>query len=88
MIRTTIRRVVLDVVVTNAKGEPARDLTKADFTVTAPQKILFFDANDFSPAMDYVPPPLPPQPANTYQPARDSRKGAVVRVALRLDRHG
>ena len=68
-LRTTVRRLVLDVVVTNSKGEPARDLTKDDFIVTEdgePQKILSFDANGFSPAMDYVPPPLPPQPANTF----------------------
>ena len=69
VIRTTVRRVVLDVVVTDPKGAPAAGLTKNDFTVTEdgrPQRILSFDANGFSPAMDYVPPPLPPQPANTF----------------------
>ncbi len=69
VIRTTVRRVVLDVVVTDPKGAPAAGLTKNDFTVTEdgrPQRILSFDANGFSPAMDYVPPSLPPQPANTF----------------------
>ena len=68
-LRTTVRRVVLDVVVTNSKGAPAPDLTKDDFLVTedgTPQKVLSFDANGFSPEMDYVPQPLPPQPANTF----------------------
>ena len=53
---------MLDVVVTNAKGTPAADLTE-DGT---PQKVLSFDASGFSPEMDYVPSPLPPQPPNTF----------------------
>jgi VWFA-related protein len=69
VLRTTVRRVVLDVVVTDAKGSPAAGLTKDDFTVTEdgkPQQIVSFDANGFSPEMDYVPPALPPQPPNTF----------------------
>src|ERR1700735_593948 len=69
VLRTTVRRVVLDVVVTDAKGSPAAGLTKEDFTVTEDgkaQQIVSFDATGFSPDMDYVPPALPPQPPNTF----------------------
>ncbi len=69
VLRTTVRRVVLDVVVTGRNGEPVGNLTKEDFTVTedgAEQRILSFDPNGFSAAMDYEPPKLPPQPANTF----------------------
>lgn len=69
ILRTTVRRVVLDVSVTDSNGKPISGLVKNDFTVTedgTPQRILSFDANGFSAAMDYVPPPLPPQPPNTF----------------------
>jgi VWFA-related protein len=69
VLQTTVRRVVLDVVVTDAKGKPVPGLSASDFTVNednTPQKILSFDASSFSPGMDYVPPPLPPQPAGSY----------------------
>jgi VWFA-related protein len=69
VLRTTVRRVVLDVVVTDAKGSPASGLTKEDFTITEDgkvQRIVSFDAIGFSPDMDYVPPALPPQPPNTF----------------------
>ncbi len=67
--KANVRRVVVDVVVTDSKGQPVRGLTKADFSVAEdgrPQQILSFDANGFSPAMDYLPPKLPPEPANTF----------------------
>ncbi len=69
VLRTTVRRVVLDVIATDGKGGPVSGLTRDDFLVTEngePQQILSFDANGFSPAMDYVPPSLPPQPAGTF----------------------
>jgi hypothetical protein len=69
VLRTTVRRVVLDVVVTDPQGSPVRGLTKADFSVTEdgkPQEIIAFDANGFSSGMDYLPPVLPPQPPNTF----------------------
>jgi VWFA-related protein len=64
-----VRRVVLDVVVTDPKGAPVPGLTKQDFAVAEdgkPQEILSFDANGFSADMDYVPTKLPPQPPNTF----------------------
>ena len=69
VLQMTVRRVVLDVVVTDANGAPVSGLTEGDFTVTEdgkPQKIVAFDAVGFSEGMDYVPPSLPPQPAGTY----------------------
>jgi VWFA-related protein len=69
VLQMTVRRAVLDVVVTNAKGAPAPGLTAEDFNVTedgTEQKIVAFDAVGFSDGMDYVPPNLPPQPAGTY----------------------
>ena len=69
ILRTTVRRVVLDVVVTGANGKPVPDLGKADFLVSedgTPQHVLSLDANGYSTDMDYLPPKLPPQPPNTF----------------------
>src|SRR5271165_2787729 len=67
--KANVRRVVLDVVVTDSKGQAVHGLTKEDFFVAEdgkPQQILSFDANGFGQAMDYVPPKLPPEPPNTF----------------------
>jgi VWFA-related protein len=69
VLTTTVRRVVLDVIVTDSKDVPVSGLTKDDFNVTEdnkPQQILSFEANGFSSDMDYVPTQLPPQPPNTF----------------------
>ena len=69
VLRTTVRRVVLDVVVTDSKGAPVSGLTKNEFKVMEdgkPQTVLSFDPTGFTNSMDYVPPALPPQPANTF----------------------
>jgi len=69
VLQMTVRRVVLDVVVTDARGAPVSGLTAGDFKLTedgTQQKIVAFDAVGFSDGMDYVPPKLPPQPAGTY----------------------
>jgi VWFA-related protein len=69
VLEMTVRRVVLDVVVTDASGAPVRGLSQLDFKVTedgTAQKIVAFDAVGFSEGMDYVPPSLPPQPTGTY----------------------
>jgi VWFA-related protein len=69
VLQMTVRRVVLDVVVTDAKGTPVHGLNQGDFRVTEDgkeQTIVGFDAVGFAPGMDYVPPELPPQPAGTY----------------------
>jgi VWFA-related protein len=67
--RANVRRVVVDVVVTDSKGQTVSGLTKTDFSVAEDgkrQQILSFDANGFGQAMDYVPPKLPPEPPNTF----------------------
>jgi VWFA-related protein len=67
--KANVRRVVVDVVVTDSKGQPVSGLTRQDFSVAEDgkqQQILSFDANGFSPAMDYLPPNLPPEPPNTF----------------------
>jgi VWFA-related protein len=64
-----VRRVVLDVVVTDQQGALVRGLTQEDFKVSEdgkPQPIVGFDASGFSPGMDYVPPALPAVPADTF----------------------
>lgn len=69
VIKTTVRRVVLDVVVSDKQGAPVAGLNPRDFTVTedgVPQHVISFDANGFSPEMDYTPTPLPPQPPGTF----------------------
>lgn len=69
VLKMTARRVVLDVVVTDAQGRPVRGLTQGDFSVAEDgkaQKIVTFDAVGFSAGMDYVPPTLPAQAANTF----------------------
>lgn len=69
LLRTTVRRVVVDVVVTDKAGAPVRGLTRDDFKVEedgASQQILSFEANGFRSEMDYVPPKLPVEPVNTF----------------------
>jgi len=67
-LRLDVRRVPVDVVVTDKQGNPVRGLTRDDFTVTedkAEQTVLSFDYQDGS-APSFVPPKLPALPANTY----------------------
>jgi len=62
-----VRRVPIDIVVTDKKGNPVKSLTRDDFTVTEdkkPQQILSFDY--FDSAQTFTPPKLPPMPANTF----------------------
>jgi VWFA-related protein len=67
--KANVRRVIVDVVVTDASGKAVSGLTKQDFSVAEDgeqQQILSFDANGFKPGMDYMPPNLPPEPPNTF----------------------
>jgi VWFA-related protein len=69
VLRTTVRRVVLGVVVTDQQGAPVRGLTQEDFKVAEdgkPQQIVAFDASGFFSGMDYLPPQLPVEPPNTF----------------------
>jgi VWFA-related protein len=67
-IRTTVRRVVEDVVVTDDKGNAVHGLMLGDFLLKEDgqtQQILSFDVHDGS-KPDYIPPKVPPLPPNTY----------------------
>lgn len=62
-----VRRVPIDIVVTDKQGHPVTGLTKDDFTVTEdkkPQHVLSFEYVDS--AVTFTPPKLPPMPANTF----------------------
>jgi len=66
--RLDVRRVPLDVVVTDKQGNPVRGLRKEDFVVKEDgktQKVLSFDFEDGS-KITFVPPKLPPPPPNTF----------------------
>ncbi|HEY0784773.1 MAG TPA: VWA domain-containing protein [Acidobacteriaceae bacterium] len=68
-LRTTVRRVVLDVVVSDAQGKPVPGLQLSDFSIKEdgkPQHPLSFDVHGFDEKMDYTPAPLPAEPANTF----------------------
>ena len=68
VLKKTVRRVILDVVVTGPNQKAIRGLSQQDFAVTEdgkPQQILSFEPHEFGSA-DYVPPKLPPLPPNTY----------------------
>lgn len=76
VIRKSVRRVIVDVVVTDSNGKPVHGLTRADFSVAEdgkPQRVLSFDVHDFEAASDF---PAPAHlPANTFMnlPTRQER---------------
>jgi VWFA-related protein len=66
--RLNVRRVPVDIVVTDKQGNPVRGLTRKDFVVKEDKKtqsILTFDYFDGS-GPSFVSPKLPPLPANTF----------------------
>ncbi len=68
-LKTEVNRVVLDVVVNDAHGNPVRGLSASDFTVIedgVPQTVLQFDARNFDRGMDYTPAKFPPLPPHTF----------------------
>jgi VWFA-related protein len=68
LFRQTVHRVLVDIVVTDKDGKPVRGLKKSDFTVNEDgkqQRLLSFDIED-SATPAFVPPKLPPLPANTF----------------------
>ena len=76
VLKRSVRRVVVDVVVTDSEGNPVHGLTAKDFLVKEdgqPQQILSFDVHDWAAA--YAPPKLPQLPPNTYLdlPAKPER---------------
>src|ERR1017187_1133916 len=68
-LRTDIRRVFVDVVVTDAQGRPVTGLTQEDFKVEedkVPQTVRFFDVHTVASVADFVAPKIPPLPPNTF----------------------
>ena len=68
VLQVQVRRVPVDVVVTDSHGNPVRGLTKDDFVLKedkAVQNLLSFDYFDGS-APSYVPQKLPALPPNTF----------------------
>jgi VWFA-related protein len=68
LFKLDVRRVVVDVVVTDKQGHPVHGLKKSDFIVKEdkkPQTVLTFEYFDGSKS-DFTPPKLPPLPANTF----------------------
>jgi VWFA-related protein len=67
VLKSTVNRVLLDVVVTDTNGRPVRGLTAKDFSVAEDgraQEILAFDVHSLETASDFA--KLPPLPANTF----------------------
>jgi VWFA-related protein len=68
-LRADVRRVAVDVVVTDPQGRPVTGLTQEDFKVVeddTPQKLLFFDMHTVAPETGFVAPEIPPLPPNTF----------------------
>jgi len=62
-LKTSVRLVVVDVVVTNGKGEPVPGLKKEDFEVVEdgkPQTISVFQEHKSAPTTEFKLPPMPP----------------------------
>jgi VWFA-related protein len=67
LFKSSVNRVVLDVVVTDSDGKPVRGLTQKDFSLAEdgqPQQILSFDVHDLNAGSDFA--KLPPLPPNTF----------------------
>ncbi|HEX4006415.1 MAG TPA: VWA domain-containing protein [Acidobacteriaceae bacterium] len=68
-IPVTVRRVVLDVVVTDSKNNAVHGLTAHDFSIREDDKqqgIKSFEEFNFEPPANFVAPKLPSLPPNTY----------------------
>lgn len=69
VIHQSVRRVIVDVVVSDANGKPVSGLTSDDFSVFEdgkPQHIRSFDSHDFDSLTDSLPKPPSSLPSNTF----------------------
>jgi VWFA-related protein len=83
VIRKSVHRVIVDVVVTDSNGKPVHGLTRGDFSVAEdgkPQRVLSFDIHDFQAAADL--PPTPPLPANTFMNVPTAQERGPLYVIL------
>ena len=68
VIRKTVNRVPVDIVVTDKDGNAVHGLTQDDFSLKEdgkPQRLLSFDVHDDT-RPEYVPPKIPALPVNTF----------------------
>jgi VWFA-related protein len=68
-IRSTVRRVIVDVMVRDAHGQPVHGLTAGNFSVTEdkqPQRVVSFDVYDFDKTSISRGPNAPPLPPNVF----------------------
>ena len=85
-IKTTVRQVLVDVVVTDRKNHPITGLQQEDFTVLEdgkPQRIVFFEAH--IPRVDTsagAAPALPDLPANTFANVSAANNQSPLNVLL------
>lgn len=82
VIQVSVRRVVVDVVVTDAKGKPVQGLAQKDFTVFEngkPQSIRSFEDHVSQPTPPLAMPKLPP---NTFTNLATGPQGGPVTVVL------
>lgn len=85
-IKTTVRQVLLDVVVTDGKNHPVTGLQQDDFFIAEDgqvQRILFFEAHTAS-AEATAPkqPEIPASPTNTFRNTSSVRSGLPLNVLL------
>jgi VWFA-related protein len=83
VIRKSVRRVIVDVVVTDANGKPVHGLARGDFSIAEdgkPQRVLSFDVHDFQAAKDL--PPTPQLPANTFMNVPTAQERGPLYVIL------
>ncbi len=76
-----VEQVIVDVVVTDKKGNPIKGLTKADLAVTedgAPQQVVSFEAVQVPDAPSQTPPPPPIVSVNTTPEERRGRTFVVL----------
>jgi VWFA-related protein len=70
IVRQTVRRVIVDVMVRDANGKPVHGLTSSDFSITEdkePQRVLSFDVYDFDKPSISRGPNAPPLPPNVFE---------------------
>jgi VWFA-related protein len=68
-LNSDVRRVNVDVVVTDSKGHPITGLTQQDFKIEedkVPQTLRFLDVHTVASEASFVAPRIPPLPANTF----------------------
>jgi VWFA-related protein len=69
IIKENVRRVIVDVVVTDGSGRPVRGLTRDDFSIAEdgkPQRVLTFDVHDFEAMPESSPLHPTALPPNTF----------------------